>query len=327
MSMNFKRNIVALVLALVAAGLWAQAKPILTVNASEGPAQVMLSGKLIGIANPKFVGRVSPGTYELVVRKTGRPEFRQRITIGTADLTINAQLGGAAAQTLPAPQTIPAPQVIKPLYTLSVSANAPNAQVTINGSALGTAPVKANLEAGSYRIEVSAQGYEPYAVTVAVNGNTNHAAALKQQVSQIVISANVSGAAVIINNVQAGKTPFETRLAPGSYQLRVSAPGYNDYSAGFVVSGPQTITVSLIPMMATLRLNVADQFANRDTGNPAARVDLYVDGNKQNPGDVQLTPGQHVLRIVSGGLAVETNVSLEAGRTYTIEPTLGIGIR
>jgi len=318
-----KRRIVALVFALVGAGLFAQAKPLLTVNAGEGPAQVMLSGKLVGIANPKFVGRVSPGTYELVVRKTGRPEFRQRITIGSADLVIDAPLGGAVS----APQTLPAPQTIKPLFTLTVSANAPGAQVSVNGSSLGGAPARASLEAGSYRVDVSAPGYESYSATVAVNGNTNHSATLRQQVSQIRITANVSGALVFINNVQAGNAPFETRLAPGSYNLRVSAPGYNDYSAGFVVSGPQTIAVSLIPMMATLRLAVPDQFVNKETGNPQARVDLYVDGNKQNPGDVLLAPGQHRLRLVSGGLAVETNVSLEAGKVYVIEPTLGIGIR
>jgi len=153
-----KRNIrLFLLLALALIGvtsLFAQATAILTVEASEGPAQVILNGKLLGIANPKFVGRVSPGTYELIVRKTGLPEFRQRITIPASGLTVQAQLGAA--------QVLPAPQPVKQLFTLSITANAPNAQVSVNGAAMGNAPVNVSVEAGTYRVQITAPGYEPF---------------------------------------------------------------------------------------------------------------------------------------------------------------------
>ena len=100
-------------LVLLVTGGWAQSRVSLVVIASEGPAQVILSGRLVGVANPRLTTQVAPGNYELLVRKPGLPEFRQRITVGSGGLTVNATLGGAAIQ--PAPQPIqPAPQPIQP---------------------------------------------------------------------------------------------------------------------------------------------------------------------------------------------------------------------
>lgn len=114
-----KFSLIVLMLSLTAAfgGLWAQSRVPLVVIASEGPAQVILSGRMIGVANPRLTAQVSPGNYELLVRKPGLPEFRQRISVGSGGLTINAPLGGVAVQ--PAPQPIqpiqPAPQPIQPI--------------------------------------------------------------------------------------------------------------------------------------------------------------------------------------------------------------------
>ena len=118
-----KLMFLAITLSLTAmfSGLWAQSRVLLVVIASEGPAQVILSGRLVGVANPRLTTQVAPGNYELLVRKPGLPEFRQRITVGSGGLTIDAPLGGAAIQPIqpiqPAPQAIqpiqPAPQTIQ----------------------------------------------------------------------------------------------------------------------------------------------------------------------------------------------------------------------
>ena len=301
------------------ANLFAQATALLTVEASEGPAQVILNGKLLGIANPKFVGRVSPGTYELIVRKTGLPEFRQRITISAKGLTVRAQLGAA--------QVIPPPQPIKQLFTLAIRANAPNAQVSVNGSSMGIAPVQVSVEAGTYRVQISAPGYENYDATVSVTRNTSLAAVLKQQNGKITITANVHGADVYLNNVKAGTTPFTTELPLGSYNLRISASGYQDYAAGIVVSGPQTIVANLVPLMASLKINIPDRYFGKQHRNPQAEVDLYIDGTKQKELTVMVLPGTHSVRLEFGVFAIESNVLCEAGKVYTLEPTFGFTIK
>lgn len=318
-----KRNIrLFLLLALTligVTGLFAQATAILTVQASEGPAQVILNGKLLGIANPKFVGKVSPGTYDLIVRKTGLPEFRQRITIPASGLTVQAQLGSA--------QVTPAPQVVKQLFTLTITANAPNAQVSVNGTAMGNAPVNVSVEAGTYRVQITAPGYEPYDANVSVTNNTSLAATLKQQSGKINISANVIGAEVYLNNVKAGTTPFTTELPFGSYNLKISAPGYQDYAAGIVVSGPQNIVANLIPLMGTVKLNISDRFFGKQHKNPLGLIDFYVDNIKQKDLTVSVAPGTHTFRVEFGVIALETNLVVEAGKTYTLEPNFVLTVK
>ncbi|WP_165910353.1 PEGA domain-containing protein [Treponema sp. J25] len=320
---NVQRLLVFSLVTILAASLFAQAMVNLTIEASEGPAQVILNGKLYGMANPRLTIRVAPGIYELVVRKSGLPEFRQRITVPATGLVVQAPLG--APQTLPPPQT--APQPIKPLYTLSIQSNVAGAQVSVNGSNLGSAPVQANVEAGTYQIQVTANGYEVYQANIQVSGNTVVTANLKPLSGRITISANVNGAEVFLNGVRAGVTPFTTELPYGSYNLKVSAPGYQDYTAGIVVSGPQNLVVSLIPMMGTIRVSIPAPYLVRDHKNPLSLIDLYVDGVKQRDLTVQVVAGTRKVTLVTGVITFETTLTVEAGRTYVLEPTFGFTVR
>jgi hypothetical protein len=312
-----KKLLVILLASAVLTGAFAQARATLTVIASEGPAQVILDGRLLGVGNPRLVAQVAPGDYELVVRKPGLPEFRQRITIGAAGLTVNAQLGAVA----------PAPVVVPQTFTLTVNSNVAGAQVSVNDTAIGNAPAAATVQAGNYNIKVNAPGYEPYSATVTVNGNMTHTATLKALAYRTTINANVAGAEVFFNGVKAGTVPFQADLVQGSYNLKVTAPGYQDYTAGISVSGSQTINVNLIPLFATITVNVPAQMLNRGIDNPASRLELYVDGTRVNGLSAQVQPGQRTIRIASGGLSMETVVNLQPGRSYTIEPSFSIIVR
>lgn len=99
----------ALLIGIIGGTAFAQRVP-LTIQASEGPAQVILDGRMIGMANPQMRAQVAPGTYNLLVRKPGLPEFRQRITVGPSGLTVYASLGASARTTAPPPEPAPAPQ-------------------------------------------------------------------------------------------------------------------------------------------------------------------------------------------------------------------------
>jgi hypothetical protein len=317
--MKALKNLLVILLAFtVLAGAFAQARVNLTVIASEGPAQVILSGRLLGVGNPRLVAQVAPGTYDLIVRKPGLPEFRQRITIGSGGLTVNAQLGGA-----PAPAPVPVPQT----FTLTVNANVAGAQVSVNNTALGAAPAAATVQAGNYNISVSAPGFETYSATVTVNGNTTHTATLKALGYRTTINANVPGAEVFLNGIKAGTVPFQADLVQGSYNLKVSAPGYQDYVAGISVSGSQVINANLIPVFSTVTVSIPAQFLNSGTGNPAARIELFIDGSKVNGLAAQVQPGQRTIRITSGGLSMETVVNLQPGRAYTLEPSFSIIVK
>lgn len=319
--MKALKNLMVMLLAFsVLSGAFAQSRVTLTVIASEGPAQVILDGRLLGVGNPRFVAQVAPGNYELVVRKPGLPEFRQRITIGSSGLTVNAQLGGAPA---PTPPPAPVPQT----FTLTVNSNVTGAQVLVNDTAIGATPAAATVQAGNYNIKVNAPGYEPYTATVTVRGNLTHTANLKALAYRTTINANVPGAEVFFNGVKAGTVPFQADLVQGSYNLKVTAPGYQDYNAGISVSGSQTFNINLIPLFATITVTVPAQLLNRGIDNPASRIELYVDGSKVNGLAAQVQPGQRTIRITSGGLSMESVVNLQPGRSYTLEPSFSITVK
>lgn len=233
-------------------GLAAQTRVSLTVIASEGPAQVILSGRLLGVANPRFTAQVAPGTYELLVRKAGLPEFKQQIVIGSAGLTVNANLGS--------PTTLPPPVVVTPNHSLR-------------------------------------------------------------------ITGNVQGAEVYLNNVKAGTIPFNQSLPQGSYNLRVTAPGYQDYSAGIVINGNQNLVVNLVGLFATITVQVPDAMVNRAVNNPFNQISLFVNDSRVSGFSVQVPAGQHKIRLVSGGLSLEGTITVQAGRNYILQPSLSFNIQ
>lgn len=253
--MNRKLKIVlGTLLALAVAGsAAAQAKAPLTVVASEGPAQVILSGKLIGIANPRLVVQVKPGSYELIVRKNGVGEFKQRVVVPASGLTVRANLGGASA---PAPQPAPAPKV----YRLNLQSSVPGAEVYING-------------------------------------------------------------------VRTGSAPLSVDLSPGSYNLTVKAPGYQDYSAGFVMNGPQNLSVALVPLFSTVTVSIPNGFLNRSDRGAANKVEIYLDGARQNSFQFQVSPGRHTVGVLSGGFMAEVSIDVMGGRSYTVEPAFTLVVR
>src|SRR6056297_1700946 len=116
------RNLKMVVLGVLLFGIiggtaFAQRVP-LTIRASEGPAQVILSGRMIGMANPQLRVQIAPGTYDLLVRKPGLPAFRRKINVGSSGLTVQATLGATAKSSPPPPPPEPEPEP-KPTHTQS----------------------------------------------------------------------------------------------------------------------------------------------------------------------------------------------------------------
>jgi len=69
--------------------------------------------------------QVSPGSYELLVRKPVLPEVCQRINVGPSGLTVQVRLGAVPRSTR---------------YTLEVTSNVSDAEVFLNNSKVGTVP-------------------------------------------------------------------------------------------------------------------------------------------------------------------------------------------
>ena len=82
----------------------------------------------------------------------------------------------------------------------------------------------------------------------------------------LTVNANVQGAQVLINNVQAGFTPFNAKMAPGSYSLLVRAAGYSDFSQNLVINGNTVINAVLqavtVPIVLNMNISGAEIYLN-----------------------------------------------------------------
>lgn len=120
---------------------------------------------------------------------------------------------------------------------------------------------------------------------------------------------------------------FNQQLSQGSYTITVSAPGYYTETREINLSGNQTLNVNLRMMTADVTIRIPSQFIAKEPG-AVDRIRFYDNGELLQGGPVyRLSPGQHTIRIESGGLWIQGTFNFEAGKTYIIEPTLSLGIR
>ena len=328
----------ALALALGMTFAGAQPKATMQIICNVPGAQVFLAGQLIGTTTPNLVLNIRQGNYPLKIIKNGYNDFDTMVAVGPGGAMIQANLvpkGAAPApNTIKAPNTIATPQVLN--YGLSVASNINGASVFINGNPAGQTPFSSQLPNGSYTVVVRANGYMDFSQNIVINGGPFQINAMLQgQNQQLSVQCNVTGADVYINGNMAGKAPFISQVPQGSYSIVVKAAGYGDFSQNMVVgNGPATVNAMLQPMLASWQLRLPEHMLNKDIKTGQSRgIQVWVDNMLQAEtlGPIvaagQLFPGRHSIRVVSGGLAVETQVDVQAGRAYIIEPFMGINIK
>lgn len=128
------------------------------------------------------------------------------------------------------------------------------------------------------------------------------------------ISSNVIGAEVIINNVSAGRTPFNAAVAPGSYTVTVRAPGYADFTQGVVVRGPTAVNATLQPTLYPLSL-----------GNLRPGAEIFLNGSKVGTASssnfsIQVAPGTYTVTIRLGGFLDFTSQVTVGTSPQTVSP-------
>ncbi len=329
-----KRNIIVLVGMLVlASGIFAQNKGAIIIQCDMSGAQVLLNGRLIGNTTPNFSTLVPPGNYTVTVRKAGYRDYNNSFALTAGGITLQVFLagGGGGAPLLPAPNTLS--QAMN--YNLSVQSNVNGAAVFINGNQAGQTPFSAQVPPGSYSVLVRAPGFLDYNQSIIVgNGPAQVNAMLQGQNQMLTVQSNVNGAVVFINGNQAGQTPFSTQVPAGSYTVLVRAPGYTDFNQNVMVgNGPAQVNAMLQGMFSSWQLSLPDNMRVRDMPGQARGLEIWIDGVQQPTAQGQmsaggqLTPGRHVIRLVSGSMATETQVDIQAGRSYIFEPYLGLNVK
>jgi hypothetical protein len=278
----------------------------LNINSSPQGAQVFLNDRFVG--NTPLTVRVVPGRQDVELRLAGYESYRTTVNVNPGQtVNINATLERTRPST----------------GTLVVNSSPQGAQVYVDGRYVGNTPLRIGINPGRTDIEVRLDGYETYRTSVVVNpGQTvtiNAALNPSRRTGVLSVNSSPSGADVYIDNQRVGRTPYSAQLNEGTYDVRVSLPGYADYRTTVRVERNQEtrINAQLVPLRAQLTISA----------NVEARV--FVDGQEVGsvgPGGAvrfEVDPGRHQVVLLAPGYRVfVTEVSLRSGENETIRANL-----
>lgn len=199
-------------------------------------AKVYLDGREVGEV-PVDIKDVKPGEHVLEVKAAGYQSREERIVMNAGrteirkmDLT---------------PEGSPDQGIVK------VVSPVPDADVFIDGAAIGKVPQEKRLSSGEHFVVVKLPGYKEFNQKVRVEaGATLTVSAELKAVGKLRVLSNPPGATVIINGFEKDKTPFEIETEVGETVVRIEKSGYNGTERTVMIEGGKTETVSVDLMVA-----------------------------------------------------------------------------
>jgi hypothetical protein len=209
-----------------------QTGSIRVVSSTPG-AEVFVDGEPKGAVNAELTG-IRPGQHIVEVRAKG-------YTPQTVELTV------AANEQRIAKLDLAQVQVQAQTARLRVVTAVPEAEVFLDGSSVGKAPIDRNdLAPGKHYVVVRARGYAEWKREVMVDpaAATTLTADLSAS-GQIKVIANVPGADVLIDGAIVGKSPVTAdNVAAGEHVIEVKAKGYVDARQGVHLDGGEQKVLS-----------------------------------------------------------------------------------
>jgi hypothetical protein len=129
--------------------------------------------------------------------------------------------------------------------TLKVVSTVPEAQVFIDGAAVGKVPVDKKIASGEHPVVVRLEGYKQFEQKVRIEpGQTFTVSADLRAVGRLVILSTPTGANVLVNGILVGKTPFDQEVEVGEKVVRIEQPGFLPFEQTLVIEGGKTQTMS-----------------------------------------------------------------------------------
>jgi len=208
--------------------------------ASEPDAQIFIDGEDKG-RSPATANNVKPGDHIVEARKAKFKPVQQMVHVGQGDNAI-VQLK----------MEIAPPD--RPKAGLKVQSTVPNAEVFVDGSSLGRAPVdRSDLDPGKHYVVVHRDGYTDFKREVFLN--ENQVVALVADLSAtgaVRVLSTPEGADVRIDGELVGKTPVSRdQIGAGDHVIEFRLKGYFDHKETMKVEGGRekvfSVDLKLIP--------------------------------------------------------------------------------
>lgn len=289
-------------------------------------AQVFLDGELLQ-GTPPQATNVAPGTHTLRVTAPGRVEVRREIGVTAGQTTVTE---------------IPDLAVVPQVGRINVSSPTPGAQAFIDGRACEM-PCSQEVPAGSHQVIVRAQGFDERRQTcvVAVGGppcevNLELQRTIGRGVLHVELARAIRGSARVLvdgeDRGEVGAGRDVPNLTAGVHELRVQAPGYQDYVESVTITEGGTARVA-VTMRRERRGPTGAELAMRRTAistfsaSPLAQRDAALDlvaGLFAYPAELRGTTGL----LPYGPLGLDAGFSVRSlGWLWEIEVRSRLGYR
>lgn len=279
------------------------------INSDPVGAQVQMNGKDYG-GTPVILPDLALGSYSASVQMPGytRREVSWKVQNGRPIL-INVPL-------------------MNNIGTLALESDPAGAEIEIDGKSYGNTPFKDFLEQGQHTIRLEKTGYKPYEkiVTVKRDETTDVSATLEMLPGSLAIESEPTGAALFINGVDYGVTPYKRdSIEAGDYTVRLSMNGYDTLEQTVTVhpGEPMNRSFTLDSNLGTIVLSV----------NPPG-VNVYLDGKficrtepESKSRDVSkrvtiknLTSGEHTITVSNKHAKPDVkNITVTVGKGKTLQ--------
>lgn len=262
--------------------------PALSVASDPPGALVSIDG--VGRGSTPFIGALSAGPHQLVLRQQGRREKSSDFVM-PADRDLSLRLD------LPEPEGKP---------QLLVATQPAGATLAIDGSEAGLTPWSGPLAQGPHSLEVRLSGYLPQKRTVAAVANrdveADFALLPEPGPAQLVVETDPAGAKVLVDDKPAGLAPATAKLEPGEHQISAALQGYGEVVQRLTVVAGQRASMRLLLPPASKSAPVVEV----NTQPAGARVSLDGKPLGISPARSRVEPGPHELSMSMDGYKERT---------------------
>jgi tetratricopeptide (TPR) repeat protein len=287
----------------------------LVLNSTPSSAKVYLNNTYKGIT-PLTIDQLTPGDYQLKLSKEGYQYWSKQVTI-------------AASQTNKLSVSLIAKPKPALVYgQLSIDSTPSNAKIFLNDKPKGTTPLTLDeLSPGTYQLKLTKEGYQDWQqeITIIANQVTRVSTNLKKLApayGSIRVISEPEKAEVYLNDILKGNTPLTLdKLNPGTYNLKLTKDGYQDYIQEVKVT---TLTADVLSIPLLIVPPKHGQLSVNST--PSAQVYL----NNKAKGTTPLTmdnlePGTYTLKINKEGYQDrKQEINIVAGETTQITAPLSL---
>ncbi len=284
---------------------------VIRVISNVAEAHAFIDGTDMG-QTPVDIKDVSVGEHVIEVKATGYQTRVEKVMSNSGQsqvLKIDLNVEGPSGQ-----------------GTLKIISQTPDADVYLDGAAVGKAPLDKKIDSGNHKVLVRLAGYKDFSQDVRIEGGqTLTVTAEMKAVGRLRVLSTPDGAAVLINGLPVGKTPLDIEVEVGQTLVKVVMPGMVSQERNLNIVGGKTENVSVeLPVEGKSEVELLDEqrglssFGARTLPRGRSTVDMSIGYPYYLSGRINVGGGE------LAGFGFDAGVTL---RTMFARSELGLGGR